>query len=278
MTPFKVMITKRRLLIIFFILLASLSVFLYSQKKICKLSSRKAFVENSLTAEGKKALNLLRLRKDAAALGIFERLLVENPGNTAALWGKAEVLRRSRNYEGSEKILKCLLNNNPSHAPSLISLAYIRLKQGNLNEALGLVNRSLFCVNESADEKALAQLMLGSINSRRASKGIFLSKLAYGGRIKNHFLEAKRLAPDLPEVAVGLGTFYLLAPKIIGGDVGKAIPELQRAVKMAPEFATANARLAQAYQKIGDMEKFNFYIARAKALDPENEVLEELKE
>ncbi|MDD2752737.1 MAG: tetratricopeptide repeat protein, partial [Candidatus Omnitrophica bacterium] len=88
---------------------------------------------------------------------------------------------------------------------------------------------------------------------------------------------AKGLAPDLPEVRLGLGTFYLLAPGFAGGNQKAALEELEAAVRLAPDFATANARLAQAYQKAGNQEKYNFYLALAKKLDPENEVIAELK-
>jgi hypothetical protein len=44
---------------------------------------------------------------------------------------------------------------------------------------------------------------------------------------------------------------------------------------MAPDFATANARLAQSYKKKGNKEKYNYYLQRAKELDPENEVANE---
>jgi tetratricopeptide (TPR) repeat protein len=119
-------------------------------------------------------------------------------------------------------------------------------------------------------------MMLGTINSRRSAKGWFLNKLRYGTQIRCHFLKAKEFAPDLPEVHLGLGTFYLLAPPIVGGNLNGALKELELAVKIAPDFATANARLAQAYKRKGDLEKYKYYFQRAKELDPDNEVLMEL--
>ena len=67
-----------------------------------------------------------------------------------------------------------------------------------------------------------------------------------------------------------------LSLSIVGGSLDRAIEELKCAVELTPDFATANARLAQAYQKMGDEDKFKFYCARAKELDPQNEVLEEI--
>jgi len=222
-----------------------------------------------------EAFVLLKARKDNAALVIFEKIIASQADNLDALWGKAEVLRRSRDYKESEELLNKILSLNPKHIPSLISLSYIRYKDDKLNEALKLINQVLKTDALDKENQALAYMMLGSINSRRSKKGWVLSKVAYGTHIKGYFLRAKELAPHLPEVHLGLGTFYLLAPAIVGGDLNKAFQELELTVKLAPEFATANARLAQAYKKKGDLEKYNFHLQRARELDPKNEVLNE---
>ncbi len=227
--------------------------------------------DNSL----KGAFILLKNRKDKEALAIFQRVLTSQPDSLDALWGKAEVLRRDRDYRQSEELLNKILNLNPKHIPALISLSYIRYKDDKLKEALRLVNQVLKINSLDKENQALAYMMLGSINSRRSQKGWFLSKVAYGTHIKSYFLRAKELAPELPEVHLGLGTFYLLAPAIIGGNLDNALQELELTVDIAPEFATANARLAQAYKKKGLQDKYNFYINRVKNLDPKNEVLNE---
>ncbi len=89
--------------------------------------------------------------------------------------------------------------------------------------------------------------------------------------------KAKEINPKLPEVYLGLGCYYLLAPKVAGGNIERAIEELQCALQIAPEFCTACARLAQAYKKKGDLDKYNSYFKRAKELDPGNEVVKELE-
>jgi tetratricopeptide (TPR) repeat protein len=263
------------LIIIFF---AGFLVLFQITLKTCQLKQR----QNEVTgykhddANIAGALKLLRIRKDSEALAIFEKTLSKDKGNITALWGKAEVLRRTRSYKESEQILSQILEKNPKHIPSLISLAYIKYKDDNLNEALKLVNQALKNDNIDKENRALAYMMLGTINSRRSAKGWFLNKLRYGTQIRCHFLKAKEFAPDLPEVHLGLGTFYLLAPPIVGGNLNGALKELELAVKIAPDFATANARLAQAYKRKGDLEKYKYYFQRAKELDPDNEVLMEL--
>lgn len=224
----------------------------------------------------KDALRLLKNRKDQDALVIFEKILTVQSDNLEALWGKAEVLRRSRNYKQAEDLLNKILSKNPGHASSWISLAYIKYKDDRLNEAKQLIIQAFEANYQDKENLALAYMMLGNINSKYAKKGWLFSKIKYGTQIKYYFLKAGELAPDLPEVHLALGTFYLLAPGIIGGNLNKAIEELELAVKIAPEFATACARLAQGYKKKGDLEKYNFYIKRTKELDPQNEVLKEI--
>lgn len=223
-----------------------------------------------------RGLELLRLRKDAQALVIFEQVLKGEPNNPDALWGKAEVLRRRRQYRESETVLNQILAKNPKDPSALNSLAYIRYQENKLDESLNLVNQILKIDNLDKENAALAYLMLGGINGERTDKGWFLNKIVYGTQIKRCFLKAKELAPDLPEVHLGMGTFYLVAPAIAGGNPDQALEELNIAFGMAPDFANVNARLAQAYQKKGDLKKYNFYLQRTKELDPGNEILKEL--
>lgn len=220
-------------------------------------------------------LEYLKFRKDKLAWEESEKILRQEPQNTLALWVKAEVLRRTYRFKESEKLLNQILSQDPNHISSLISLSYIRYHDGKFEKALKILQKVLKQPRLDKQNEALAYMILGAINSRRSKKGWLLGKIIYGTRIKSYFLKAKELAPDLPEVHLGLGTFYLLAPAIAGGNLDKALQELELAVKIAPDFATPCARLAQVYKKTGDLEKYNFYWQKAKDLDPQNEVLYE---
>lgn len=163
----------------------------------------------------------------------------------------------------------------PNHTQSLITLAYIKYHYNEFESALKDLEKVLRQPNNDRQNLALAYMLIASINARRASLGGLFAKIAYGTRVKGFFEKAKCIAPDLSEVHLGLGSFYLFAPSLLGGNLDMAIKELEYAVKLAPDFATANVRLAQAYEKKGDLEKYNFYIQRAKELDPDNQVLKE---
>jgi len=236
------------------------------------------YAEDKRVASIEEARELLRSRKDQAALIILEKILAEQPENLEALWGKAEVLRRRRFYQEAEAVLKEILKRDPGHNPSLISLAYIRYKEDELKEALILANKVIKAGVGNKDNQALAYMMLGSINSRLFKKCFLFGKIKSAFNIKSNFFKARDLAPHLPEVHLALGTFYLLAPSFFGGDLNKALEELEAAVEIAPDFATACARLAQVYRKKGIEDKFHHFIERAKNLDPANEVLREIEE
>lgn len=219
----------------------------------------------------------LKTRKDDLALAESEKILSVDPDNIFALWVKAEVMRRDYKFAESEDLLNRILSKDPGHSSSLISLSYIRYHNGKFEEALKILQGVLRQPQLERQNEALACMLIGSINAKRASAGGFFCKLAYGTRIRKFFEKAKAIAPDLAEVRLGAGTFYLLAPGIIGGNTDKAIKDLECAVRLAPDFATANARLAQAYKEKGDLKKSDFYLRKAESLDPGNEVLEEMR-
>jgi tetratricopeptide (TPR) repeat protein len=218
----------------------------------------------------------LKSRQDELALAQINKIISIDPADLCALWARAELLRRGRRFKESEMLLKQLLDCSPDYACGLITLAYIRYYYNEFDEALNMLLRVLKQPNLSNENKALAFMLIGSVNAKRSSRGWTLPRIIYGLKVKGFFEKARALAPDLAEVHLGLGSFYLLAPAVVGGDINKAIEELRCAINLAPDFATANARLAQAYKRKGNTEKYNFYLRRAQELDPGNEVLIEM--
>lgn len=220
-----------------------------------------------------QALEYLRVREDSLALHLFENILKSEPFNLEALWGKAEIYRRSRKFKEAERIAKNILSKVKDHPGSMITLAYINYYKKEFKDALRLLKRVLKNPELDKQEKALTYMLIGSINAAKATQGGLLSKITSGTHIGGYFEKAKKLAPELPEVRLGLGTFCLIAPKLIGGNLEKAKNELECALELAPNFATVSARLAQFYKKIEDFKNYNLYYQRAKSLDPENEVI-----
>lgn len=272
----------KKYILVLLILIAVAAPFFIFKDRYCPLSTvlikdDKPIHAIDLKTNQTNMLKHLKYRKDKLALAEAEEILSQEPSDLCALWAKAEVLRRTYKFKESESLLNRVLTQSPDHAPSLISLSYIRYHNNEFEEGLKLLKRMLSQPDLDKESEALAYMLVGSINAKKVSLGGWFSKIVYGFRIKSYFEKAKALSPDLSEIRLGLGSFYLLAPSIIGGDIDKAVEELQCAVELTPDFATASARLAQAYKKKGNLEKYNFYLKRTEELDPENEILKALK-
>ncbi len=196
-----------------------------------------------------EALDLVRNWRNKDALFVLDNILTAEPNNLDAIWGRAEIFRRAEQNKLAELMFKEILNARPGYAPALISLAFIRYKEGNLTEALNLANQIFIVSANNRRSQALAYIILGLINEAAPSNGGILSRINRGIAIKNNFLKARELAPELPETHFCLGTYYLNAPMLEGGNLNQAIKELDCTVKISPEFTEANARLAQAYKK-----------------------------
>ena len=187
-------------------------------------------------------------------------------------------MRRAYQYKEAKKILDTILKKNPNHLASLNSLAYIEYKEGDLSSSQKILNRILksSCADKDKENEALAYLTLGAIDSKRTEQSWVFSKIKSAWQIKSYFEKAVTIAPHLAETHLSLGSFYLKAPSIVGGDLDQAIKELELSLTIAPDFGLTNARLAQAYRKKGDLVKYNLYLKRAKELDPANEGLKEM--
>lgn len=196
-----------------------------------------------------QARELLRVRKNIEALVILDKILSAEPNNMDAIWGRAEVFRRSRQDKIAELMFKDILNSRPGYAPALISLSYIKYNNGDFKGALRLIEQTFVTSGNNRQNQALAYMMLGLIDNITYPKTGMISGINHSLEVRGYLLKATRLAPELPEIHLNLGIFYLKTPVFAGGGPNKAIRELERTVSIAPEFSEANARLAQAYRK-----------------------------
>ncbi|MDD2680203.1 MAG: FAD:protein FMN transferase [Candidatus Omnitrophica bacterium] len=194
------------------------------------------------------ALDLLRVRKDKAALAILDKVLLSEPKNPQAIWGKAEVFRRAGQDRLAELMFREVLDIKPDYSPAWTSLAYLKYKEGNLRAAFNFTQQAFILSADNPDARALTYMLLGLIGSARPFNGGFVSRINRGMELKSYFLKAVRLGPELPDTHLALGIFYLAAPVLEGGNFKKGIRELEYALKIAPEFAAARALLTQAYK------------------------------
>lgn len=236
-------------------------------------------LSNKLEGHYILGLGYLKNHLEQKAFKEFEEILMLEPGNINALWGKAEILRRNAEYEKSVRILNEILRENPEHVPALITKSYTELLLGYLPQSIKIASEveRLQACGKPVDKPNLARayLIIATAKIRIVEKSLFLGKLQ-ALTVKGYIMKAAQINPDAVEVRFALGNFYLFAPGFWGGNVDVAIEEFKKALHTDPQFMDAYVRLAQAYYKKNDLTQFNFYSEKIKKLDPNNKLAKEL--
>ncbi len=221
----------------------------------------------------------LNLHKDKEAAEVFTKVLTLDPRVIEAKWGAAEVLRRQHQPEKSEELLSEVLKVKPDFPAASITLAYIRYTQMNFNEAVRLAKKVLGQGEKNVDRSnhVRAHLLYGGTKGMIAHYGGPISKVINGTAVLPSLRAAEKLQPDSAEVKFGVGSFYLLAPSLAGGDIEKAEEYLKKAIEIDPLFADAYVRSGQLYRVKGDIVRYNEYLNKALGIDPQNELALDIK-
>ncbi|MFA6281035.1 MAG: hypothetical protein WCY05_00855 [Candidatus Omnitrophota bacterium] len=224
-------------------------------------------------------LSYLNKHMDKKAEIVFNEMLAKEPGLIEAKWGLAETLRRSHRLDESENILKEIINKQPSFSPAYISLAYIKYTKMKFNDSVILSSKVIKQGKNNVDSinYVRAYLILAGAKGMIAHYGGPLSKVINGTAVFSTLKKAQKISPEYSGVLFGMGSFYLLAPGFVGGDINKAEDYLKRAITADPLFADAYVRLSQVYQLKGDSGKVQTYLEKALRIDPGNELAMDIK-
>lgn len=136
-----------------------------------------------------------------------------------------------------------------------------------VDKAIEAVQRSIELNDKSAD----AHSLLADLYGRKISlgNGMFAGP-KFGPKIKDENAKAMALDDKNPRVWASLGRQYLMAPKMFGGDVTKAIESLEKSVSLDPKQEETFIWLARAYKKHGDRSKAQDAIQHALSLNPDS--------
>lgn len=232
--------------------------------------------EASGSTEDKYLLGLVYLNahKDKEAREVFSSLLKGDPAAAAFKWGLAESLRRMHQVNDAEKILNEVLGQDPGFSPALISLAYIEYFKMDFTASVRLASKVIRQGRDNVDlsNYARAYAMYAGSKGMLAHYGGLFSKAIDGMAVKTNLEKARKLQADSPAVLFGLGSYYLLAPAVAGGDKAMAEEYLNKALQADPFFADVYVRLAQLFKIKGDKHKYVFYMNKALEIDPGNEL------
>ena len=275
--------------VLLFLLIFSLSLPCYGlewkelHEKADSISSQEAyryFQADPASLENLYVLGLVYLNehKNSQAMGVFQRLLTQNPELIEARWGMAEVMRRMHKREKSEKILKEIIKSNPKFWPAYISLSYIQYMNMEFKNSLKSAYRVLKQKRKNVDlsNYVRAYALVAGAKGMIAHYGGPISKMVHGLGVFPLLKKAEKLQPDSVAVLLGIGSFHLFAPHIVGGNLDEGIQYLERAVSLDPLFAHAYVRLAQAYKMKGEPDKYQAFLMKALELDPENELANDI--
>jgi tetratricopeptide (TPR) repeat protein len=244
--------------------------------KISLLEAEKAVAKNTDSVSERYVLGLvyLNLHQNEAAYSVFNALFRNNPEMIEAKWGFAEALRRKHEIKTAEDLLNEAIKEDANFAPALISLAYIKYFRMDFTGSVRLALKVIEGGPDNADlsNYARAYAMYAGAKGMLAHYGGLLSKAIDGLAVKKNLDKAEKLQPNSPSVLFGLGSFYLLAPAVAGGNKSKAEEYLNRAAEADPYFADVYVRLAQLAKIKGDKEKYNLYMNRALEIDPKNDL------
>ncbi|MDD5584232.1 MAG: hypothetical protein PHV55_04155 [Candidatus Omnitrophica bacterium] len=240
------------------------------------IEALEAVAQNPASAGHLYVLGLvyLNMHQDDRAQDAFTAIQQLHPENIEAQWGLAEILRRKHQLPRSEALLKDIIKENPRFAPAYISLAYLKYTTMQFNESAALANKVIAHGKDSVDRSnyARAYLILAGARGMIAHYGGPLAKISQGTRVFGTLKKAQKITPTASGVYFGLGSFYLLAPFFAGGDIDKAQMYLQKTIETDPYLAEAYVRLAQVYKIKHNEERYRFFINKALAVDPGNEV------
>ncbi len=232
--------------------------------------------KNPQSVEAQYVLGLVYLNahKDDDAYRIFTNLIANNLQMSEARWGQAESLRRKHQISQAQRLLENVIREDPQFSPALISLAYIKYFQMDFLNAAHLAAQVIRLGQDKSDLSNFvrAYALYAGAKGMLAHYGGIFSKAIDGLAVKANLDKAYRLQPRSPAVLFGLGSYYLLAPGIVGGNKARAGEYLQEALKVDPNFADVYVRLAQLAKGQGNFGRYQQYLTKALELDPGSEL------
>jgi len=206
------------------------------------------------------------------------------PTVNEALGAAMEAARKTRDEKQLQSLktqLEQKIRENPSDAVLNLDLAKVQGYFADAEEmhkdkkaAAEAVDKAIEAAQKSIqlnDQSADAHSLLADLNGRKISlgNGMFLGP-KFGPKVKEENAKAMALDDKNPRVWASLGRQYLMAPKLFGGDVTKAIESLEKSVALDGKQEETFVWLARAYKKHGDKSKAQDAIQHALTLNPDS--------
>lgn len=216
-----------------------------------------------------------------ASVGMFGSVPASAGTEDAALLHSIEVARSTRDEAGLQAAARELeaRTNREAHQPRdyyLLArvheyLAETLMSRKDRKAAAAYVDRAITGVQASIDldeKSADAHSLLADLYGMKIGLGGFTAGAKYGSKVGQETQRALELEPKNPRAWASLGRQTLLAPRMFGGDVEKAIGSFKKSLELDSESDETWAWLARAYDKHGDRAKAREAALRARSLNP----------
>ena len=200
-----------------------------------------------------------------------------------------ESARKTRNeaqLQSAKTQLEQVISQNPNDAVAYYDLAKVHAYLADVFEmrkdkkaASAAVDKAIEAVQHSLqfnDKSADAHSLLADLYSRKISLGnaMFVGP-KFGPKLKEENAKAMALDDKNPHVWASLGRQYLMAPKMFGGDVAKAIESFQKSLALDPAQDETWVWLAKAFAKHGERPRAHDAIQHALSLNPDSPWIKE---
>jgi len=135
-----------------------------------------------------------------------------------------------------------------------------------VDQAIEAVQHSLQLNDKSAD----AHSLLADLYGRKIPLSGMFAGPKFGPKVGEENKKAMALDDKNPRVWASQGRQYLMAPKMFGGDVAKAIDSFQKSLSIDAAQDETWVWLAKAFQKQGDKAKARDAVQHALQLNPQS--------
>ncbi len=183
------------------------------------------------------------------------------------------ILMWDHRYSEGRSVLTGVINDYPDFYPAEVTLSHLDYLQKDFDRSYRKALQMIEKQRELSRFHFAVSLMIAA-----GAKGILVKKNWIKGipayfEVKGYLKKAQKQMPDSAETLYAVGSFYLLIPPLVGGDLDKAIVLLEKSRQMTPLNPSVYVRLAQAYRAKGLTAVSRKYITKAMELDSQDEIL-----
>lgn len=167
----------------------------------------------------------------------------------------------TENYAGARAYFQSSLQQNPEDAAAAAGMASLSLAEDQNKAGVEWAQKAIAL----APSDAIYQMLLGVAYGQYVHDVSIFSQLGIAYKVRDAFQQAVQLDPNNAQARAGLAKYYILAPGIAGGSLGKAKEQLAALDKLDPVQAAAVRATWAEHDK--NVQQAESYLRTAAKLD-----------